>query len=397
MINIEQREEDSMAACGELFCPHSKGFCVEFQTNNGTLKGLSNEWHLVDAKKGCEWENQQHGRGHHLKLKLKNLREGQLLGARLVDEEGNPVANFIKTKAGVKKPTMLIGVDPRSPSLGLPAWSEVHWEGSLKWWAASEVKFKVGSSNPHAEMIGDDQLLIHIRAGSDLIIPFRVEVLSATKGAGNFSRYAAEIFETNDITGDRPMPVGWKWQSPQILVEAKWLPVGHSRGRASGGENKSVKSQRKIDHRTPSRQTSLDDFETAAQTVVEFLEKGVPKRGKKASTSTIGYVVQNLRRALDKYEDCVSKFTGEKRCFSDNHGDGDGPRVPRFENVEPERKVLKRDVLSSPPRGPKIAPIPESVMSSLALPERSFQKTGALGSCTSFPLVDMLAEAASRC
>mmetsp|Transcript_7727 Transcript_7727/g.13753 ORF Transcript_7727/g.13753 Transcript_7727/m.13753 type:complete len:467 (-) Transcript_7727:1746-3146(-) len=220
---------DPSGTNASLHYPHPKAYCVEFQSKYGTLKGIENEWAAVPPNGSCEWENQQHGRGHHLKVVIRNPKVNTTLAMRLVYEDGTPAPAFTRNKSGQKKSTMLVGIDSREWRLGF-SWANVRREGPRKWHAAATCRIVVvePDATPFCEIRMNEELVVTVPAGVDIIVPIRIEVLSAVKGASNFSRYAVHCFETNMTNPSAPaspLAGGWSWVSPNVLVEAKWLPA----------------------------------------------------------------------------------------------------------------------------------------------------------------------------
>jgi hypothetical protein len=211
-----------------LYCPHSKEYCVCFQSKFATLKGIENLWERVAETGGsCDWENQQHGRNHHLKVLLENPVEGHVYAVQLVHEDGGLVPAWSKNKQGARKSTMLVGIEGREVRLGL-SWHSVTREGPRKWFPAADVLVRVvGPDWPSLCEAGPtpESLTVLVPAGKDVVIPFRVEVLSASKGAGDFSRYAIELFQTEGKESRAALPRGFRWVSPPMQIEAKWLPA----------------------------------------------------------------------------------------------------------------------------------------------------------------------------
>mmetsp|Transcript_10665 Transcript_10665/g.17405 ORF Transcript_10665/g.17405 Transcript_10665/m.17405 type:complete len:522 (+) Transcript_10665:497-2062(+) len=241
----------------KLHCPHEKGYCVDFQAKFGTLKGIENKWHPVERHERCEWENQQHGRGHHLKVVVESPIPGKTFCVQLVHEDGSNAPAFTRMKTGSKKSTMLVGIDPRDWRMGL-SWNSVVQEGPRKWHPASNCQITIGppGSPLKCEGVADDKLLLSCPCDKLLVIPFRIEVLSAVKGAGNFSRYSVHMYETSSGPGDDPpscVEGGWSWRSPDVLVEAKWLPAApvriynKQRSRISREEWRSQQQQKNTD------------------------------------------------------------------------------------------------------------------------------------------------------
>ena len=222
---------------GRLHCPHNKAYCVEYQTSLGTLKGIENSWDQVPAGGSCQWENQQHGRGHHCKIVLEgsSLKEGTCINLVLVHEDGTKAPDATLTKHGKRKSTMLIGVDPRDSRLGL-SWTTVDQEGHRKWYPASSCRILVTAANTSTRCTkkGDDSnVTLSVPVGQPIVIPIRIEVLSAVKGAGDFSRYCVSC--TAKCGSSKKM-----WKSPSILVEAKWLPAAPVREQNKRRFNRNV-------------------------------------------------------------------------------------------------------------------------------------------------------------
>ena len=208
---------------GRLHCPHNKAYCVEYQTSLGTLKGIENSWEEVPAGGSCQWENQQHGRGHHCKIVLDggSVKEGASISLVLVHEDGTKAPDATLTKHGKRKSTMLIGVDPRDSRLGL-SWTSVDQEGHRKWFPASSCRILVcaaASSTRCTKKSDGSSVTLSVPVGKPIVIPIRIEVLSAVKGAGDFSRYCVSCCATKAGASKKT------WTSPSILVEAKWLPA----------------------------------------------------------------------------------------------------------------------------------------------------------------------------
>jgi hypothetical protein len=259
-----------------LFCPHSKEYCVCFQSKFGTLKGIENLWERVAERGGsCEWENQQHGRNHHLKVLLQNPVEGQVYAVQLVHEDGSAAPAWAKTKQGTRKSTMLVGIDAREARLGL-SWHTVTLEGPRKWLPAADVLVRVvGPDWANLCEAGPtpEGLTVLVPAGKDVVIPFRVEVLSASKGAGDFSRYAVELFQTAGRESRAALPHGFRWVSPPMQIEAKWLPAAPVRLTNRSKPSALNGSVERLRHQIHSVQPQQDPYQQHATSEEEEEEE----------------------------------------------------------------------------------------------------------------------------
>jgi len=350
-----------MSLSAALHRPHGKQYCVNFQAEHGTLKGIENTWDEV-TEGCCAWENQQHGRGHHLKVVLKNVKAGQAFRLKLLQEDGEPAPAFTITKQATKKSTMLVGIDSRDWRMGL-SWKEVNQEGPRRWFPACSFVIKSLSSliESVCEVEGEEKFVLLVPPGDNVIIPIRVEVLSAVKGAGNFSRYSVSLSE--EVSG-------WMWDSPPILVEAKWLPAApvrvQNKSRLSGDEKKEEKTA-----------ADADRFNESCAFVAKYLEDPNIYTNNTPGGLHVDLSVQKLLCTLARYQLNRSTFSMSKDLGNMKRPQGN--------------KRRQHEILSSPPKGPRSAPvIPPQLMQAIALPPSMHQQHHA-----SFSKFEMLAQAAS--
>eukprot|EP00510_Aplanochytrium_minuta_P000080 CAMPEP_0184027554 /NCGR_PEP_ID=MMETSP0954-20121128/14265_1 /TAXON_ID=627963 /ORGANISM="Aplanochytrium sp, Strain PBS07" /LENGTH=394 /DNA_ID=CAMNT_0026312131 /DNA_START=570 /DNA_END=1754 /DNA_ORIENTATION=- len=234
------------------------------------------------------------------------------------------------TKHGKRKSTMLIGVDPRDWRLGL-SWTHVKQEGPRKWHPASDCSIHVApaGSNPRCEKDPDDTIKLFVPHGKPIIIPIRVEVLSAVKGAGDFSRYSvqcdAKIVPKKSSVKESPAVLS-SWTSPPILVEAKWLPAAPVReqnkrrfNRSGNVSNEIVKVLEKKSSNLlrPNSNGSYDQPLTVIDASVSIIRNAAislnalnnpnnPSKeahaGVMKDVPQLDMLVRNLRIALGEYE-----------------------------------------------------------------------------------------------
>jgi len=402
-----------------LFCPHSKDYCIGFQSKFATLKGIENGWKMIAADKSCEWENQQHGRNHHVKVLLRGFPEGSLLALQLSHEDETKAPDFTRTKAGMQRATMLIGSDSRESRLGL-TWHLVGQEGPRKWRPASQVLIQILGPNCLHLCDQDGEFTTMLApAESEVVLPIRIEVLSAAKGAGDFSRYRVKCFETTWEKARVPKPGGWSWHSPPILIEAKWLPAApirvtnKSRFGTSrrGGEQCDCGADNHGDYHAQaengmilpqnSRMATIQHVTQCCKLLTSIFGDSTHSLG---DSPQLDLCIQNLQCAISQY--CVrrvSKLPQTQAMLTAPKPPGFSldqlansihlhqlpttkgrtttpvsvpvnktePRVQSVPHQEPKKRKTAHELLSSPPRGSKFAPLSRELMATISLPSRA--------------------------
>mmetsp|Transcript_8156 Transcript_8156/g.9650 ORF Transcript_8156/g.9650 Transcript_8156/m.9650 type:complete len:500 (-) Transcript_8156:361-1860(-) len=371
---------------GKLYCPHAKEYCVKYQTVSGTLKGIQNTWdEVTKGGKCCEWENQQHGRGHHVKIVLSNVAEGSQITLTLVHEDGSKAPSSTMTKHGKRKSTMLIGVDPRDWRLGL-SWTHVVNEGPRKWHPASDCIIQVGSPGTTARCTKEPNsgcITLFVPQGKPIIIPIRVEVLSAVKGAGDFSRYSVQCITKpgkessgsgNKASLKKPCKDVLSWTSPTILVEAKWLPAAPVREQNKRRFNRNNNSLSNNTEKAAENKKAKISLGNECEQPLDVLEESIsilrratvslnalqnPRQASIDSGNLItknlprlDVLVQNLQRAIAEYQSqrikgsvLIPQYNGSNGFSNKNSTDvgiAANAMYSKYNNIMPASKTLQR-------------------------------------------------------